>query len=301
MTDLASHARRFLWLFILVCSVALADVPATLNYQGTLADNAGQPIKGERTITFSLYKKTPTGDTLFWAEQQTVTLTDGKFSVVLGGNAANAIEPKQFTGETYIGIKVAGDAEMPRQKLTSVAYALQSGGIPRGVIWMWSGNKADIPVGWALCDGSNNTPDLRGKFILGADATRSVNDGCDGQFKCNIGASGGETAHVLTINEMPSHNHNGATGTESAAHTHYDAGHRHGTDAGNSVLGDGIDRWPAKLTPDGNGYTGTGIAPGYANLGTESAQHTHAISSQGGNAAHEIMPPFYALAFIMKL
>jgi microcystin-dependent protein len=211
------------------------------------------------------------------------------------------MDTKLFTGETYIGIKVAGDAEMPRQKLTSVAYALQSGGIPRGVIWMWSGNKADIPAGWALCDGSNKTPDLRGKFILGADATRTVNDGCDGQFKCNIGASGGEIAHALTINEMPSHNHGGVTHAESAPHTHYDAGHRHDTVAGYSILGDGTGPNPANLRLDGGGYTLTQIASGKANLGTESATHTHEIPSQGSGAAHNNIPPFYALAFIMKL
>ena len=64
MADLVSHARRFLWLFTLVCSVALADVPATLNYQGTLADNAGQPISGAKTITFTLYKA---DGTAFWS------------------------------------------------------------------------------------------------------------------------------------------------------------------------------------------------------------------------------------------
>ena len=189
-----------------------------------------------------------------------------------------------------------------RQKLTSVAYALQSGGIPRGVIWMWSGNKADIPAGWALCDGSNNTPDLRGKFILGADATRSVNDGCDGQFKCNIGASGGEAAHVLTINEMPSHNHNGATGTESAWHTHYDAGHAHSGTL-TSVDRDGISNTRVREADSGGTYGGVNYLTniGWANLGTESALHTHEIPSQGSGAAHNNMPPYYALAFIMKL
>jgi len=280
MTDLASHARRFLWLFILVCSVALADVPATLNYQGTLADNAGQPINGAKTITFTLYKA---DGTAFWSEDQTVTLTDGKLSVVLGGNAAKPIDPKLFTGETYIGIKVAGDAEMPRQKLTSVAYALQSGGIPRGVIWMWSGNKADIPAGWALCDGSNNTPDLRGKFILGADATRSVNDGCDGQFKCNIGANGGEIAHALTISEMPSH-------------THIQDSHTHIRGTQQSV----VEKAGLGLAPNSDFQNrvmvnGTGGSYPEVNWTTATNQYT------GGGAAHNNMPPYYALAFIMKL
>lgn len=36
------------------------------------------------------------------------------------------------------------------------------------IIVLWSGAIVDIPAGWALCDGNNNTPDLRDKFIIGA-------------------------------------------------------------------------------------------------------------------------------------
>ena len=41
-------------------------------------------------------------------------------------------------------------------------------GIPSGVIMMWSGNIASIPSGFVLCNGSNSTPDLRDRFIVGA-------------------------------------------------------------------------------------------------------------------------------------
>lgn len=43
-----------------------------------------------------------------------------------------------------------------------------SGLIPAGLICMWSSSSSNIPNGWALCNGSNNTPDLRDKFVLGA-------------------------------------------------------------------------------------------------------------------------------------
>ena len=41
-------------------------------------------------------------------------------------------------------------------------------GVPSGIITMWSGAIEDIPLGWALCDGSNGTPDLRDRFVIGA-------------------------------------------------------------------------------------------------------------------------------------
>ena len=40
--------------------------------------------------------------------------------------------------------------------------------VPKGGIIIWSGSVNDIPAGWVLCDGSNGTPDLRDRFVLGA-------------------------------------------------------------------------------------------------------------------------------------
>ena len=271
MTDLVFLNRHVFWLLAIVCSIVLADVPTTLNYQGTLADNAGQPINGVKTITFSLYN-TPTGGTAFWSEQQSVTLAEGRFSVVLGGNPSSPIDPKLFTGETYIGITVAADAEMPRQKFTSVAYAFQSA-IPRGVIWMWSGKLNEIPAGWALCDGNNGTPNLQGRFVLGTDITNNI----------NIGATGGEAAHVLTINEMPSHTH------IQDSHTHIRGTQRTIVE----TRGHGLTISAA--FQDRVMVEGTGGPNPETNWTTATNQYT------GGGAAHNNMPPYYALAFIMKL
>lgn len=58
------------------------------------------------------------------------------------------------------------------------------GAIPKGVIVMWSGEVDEIPEGWALCDGENGTPDLRGKFIRSAATPKEVNK------------SGGTTEHA---------------------------------------------------------------------------------------------------------
>ena len=47
--------------------------------------------------------------------------------------------------------------------------------MPKGGIIMWSGKVSDIPQGWALCDGTKGTPDLRSRFIIGADNGKSPN------------------------------------------------------------------------------------------------------------------------------
>lgn len=64
---------------------------------------------------------------------------------------------------------------------------------------MWSGPVNQIPDGWALCDGTNNTPDLRARFIVGAG---------NGY---NVGDTGGSPNVTLTLSQIPAHNHdNGA-------------------------------------------------------------------------------------------
>ena len=69
------------------------------------------------------------------------------------------------------------------------------GSIPAGLICMWSGSSSNVPNGQALCNGNNNTPGLRDKFVLGAGKDYSV------------GATGGEKEVVLTVAQMPSHSH----------------------------------------------------------------------------------------------
>jgi microcystin-dependent protein len=67
--------------------------------------------------------------------------------------------------------------------------------IPSGMIVLWSGSVASVPTGWYLCNGSNGTPDLRGKFIIGAGGSYSP------------GATGGNATVTLSVSNLPAHNH----------------------------------------------------------------------------------------------
>lgn len=141
-----------------------------------------------------------------------------------------------------------------------------NGTIPIGGIIMWYGNIVDIPSGWSLCNGSNGTPDLRSRFVVGA-----TDDGSTGvTFNADTGAvsgsyaphnTGGSVAHQLTIAEMPSHNHSYSDETNSG--------------------------------------TGGGQGGGGANTGTNNVGRT--TGSTGGSDYHENRPPYYALAFIMRI
>lgn len=76
---------------------------------------------------------------------------------------------------------------------------LQAHGVPKGAILMWSGAITDIPYGWALCDGSNGTPNLTDRFVIHADAdSGGTND---------VGDTGGSHSVSLTTAQLPAHNH----------------------------------------------------------------------------------------------
>lgn len=75
---------------------------------------------------------------------------------------------------------------------------LQDGGnvlMPSGMIMMWKGAIAEIPAGWVLCNGQNNTPDLRDRFIVGAGN------------EYGVGSKGGAKEVTLSVAQMPSHSH----------------------------------------------------------------------------------------------
>jgi hypothetical protein len=68
--------------------------------------------------------------------------------------------------------------------------------IPYGVIVAWAGTAINKPDGWAICDGTNGTPDLSGRFIIGSS---------EPTYK--PGAIGGEMEHTLSLEEIPNHKH----------------------------------------------------------------------------------------------
>jgi len=63
--------------------------------------------------------------------------------------------------------------------------------VPSGSIIMWSGSIGSIPVGYYLCNGSNGTPDLRDRFVIGAGNSYAV--GATGGFTSAVVTSGGAT------------------------------------------------------------------------------------------------------------
>ncbi len=111
-------------LLLATVNVATATVPATLSYQGLLKDASGVVIpNGTYSLTFRIYGQ-PSGGTALWTETQSLPVTDGVFSAVLGSVTPLTLN---FDAQYWISLQVAGSPELPRVVLTSAPYSLRAG------------------------------------------------------------------------------------------------------------------------------------------------------------------------------
>lgn len=142
-------------------------------------------------------------------------------------------------------------------------------GFPVGGIILWSGLKLDVPSGWHICDGTSGTPNLKGRFIVGAGTTYDVNE------------TGGSVNATL-----PTHSH---TATVS------DPGHAHGIN----------DLYASNVNPAiGSSFTGWfpyGSSPVSRVTSPSATGISVSNSATGSSGTNANLPPYYALCYIMKL
>jgi len=165
-----------------------------------------------------------------------------------------------------------------------------------------------FPVGAVYITASNVNP---GTFIGGtwsqiAQGRTLIGVGTLSSDTYAVGATGGAARVTLTTDEMPSHHHGGATGTQSANHTHSgttaSAGaHTHTTplsDGGYFAYAGGGGAPGVAMPLEANGTTSSEGAHTHTfTTGSNSANHTHAVSYQGGGGAHENRMPYLAVYF----
>ena len=153
--------------------------------------------------------------------------------------------------------------------------------IPSGVIVMWSGSIASVPSGWYLCDGTNGTPDLRNNFVIGAHSDDA------GQAKTTITGSATKTGGSKDAVNV-SHTH-------TATSTAVDSGHAHNISATAIGSGGGSGEFLGA-----NGSPGGSILSNRVQTGTANVTVTTTVASAGSSGTNANLPPYYALAFIMK-
>jgi len=333
--------KKLMIILAAAIAMGASAIETTIAYQGVLRDAQGNVLTvRSQTITFRLYSQA-SGGTPLWARAIAVNLdANGLFNVELS-DAGTSVEGATYatlaealkaarSGTLFVGLEVANSSGeiSPRQKILMTPYSSwaadvtnASGGfsvagkatlnsaevegdlrvngqtslagdvsfaqnltvngaltvkgtgslsgygtIPVGGIIMWSGTT--VPDGWALCNGQtvNNqqTPDLRNRFILGKNAIDE-----------NSSLSGGSSSVALSVSNLPSHNHLYA-GDDQVSYIH-DGNYN----AGNNVV-----------TRPG-GYDASSSSSGAGTI--------YRTSNAGSGQSFSIMPPYYKLAFIMRV
>lgn len=170
----------------------------------------------------------------------------------IGGNVS-------VTGTTTLGGNPTSNLHAATKQYVDTSF-------PSGGIIIWSGSAAAIPSGWYLCDGTNSTPDLRDRFVVGAGTSYSV------------GSTGGSKDAVVV-----SHTH-----TASVS----DPGHRH-------TWGYGFE---GDDSGSGGSYREFTYRPGSDTTAIQISTTGISVSNstEGVSGTNANLPPYYALCYIMK-
>ncbi len=214
-----------------------------------------------------------------------ITTLSNAQNVGIGTTTPN--EKLHLVGSLKIVDGTEGNGKVLTSDATGKAAWQTISAIPVGVIVLWNGAVASIPVGWAFCDGTNGTPDLRDKFIVAAGTINAVN------------TTGGTDNVTLTATQLPAHTHTATTSTDG---NHF---HSQGPNSAGVFYSDPL---PAELN--------TGMASGsqFADAGASGVSRGGFQTSTDGNHSHTITtdampaatgfdnrPAYYTLAYIMKL
>ena len=235
-------------------------------------DNNGVPLAGGLIYTYQAGSSTPL---VTYTDNGGTTANANPIVLDSSGRVPNEIWLLNGYSYKFIITSASGTSLITLDNLYGILQTAPAvtNTVPSGLIAIWSGSTGSIPSGWLLCNGSNGTPDLRNSFILGAGNTYAV------------GATGGSTDAIVV-----SHTH-AATSTSvvsDPSHTHTqtvgNAGGSSGSQASYSNSGANF------VTASNINAATTGIT-----VATSTTNATAGVSGSGAN-----MPPYYALAFIMK-
>jgi hypothetical protein len=206
-------------------------------------------------------------------------ITDGEIVNVplrgATGDASNEIAvPTDGSKATAGGQEILTAADT--EQITTAAFVV-------GQVIMWYGLAVNVPDGWSLCNGSNGTPDLRNRFVVGAGGTYALSE-TGGEASGSTDAAGGHThtttsgPHALTVDELP-------------AHTHEETSYA-------LIVGGGRQ---ASAINTNSGASQTGTSETEATGGGQEHSHPDGATDTIPDHTHSVdkLPPYYGLFFIM--
>jgi hypothetical protein len=245
-------------------SVNLSPVGNGVNFLGT----TGLPLAGGKIYTYQAGSSTPLA-----TYQDYNGLIPNANPIILGTDGRISGELWFSAGYNYkLVLKDSNDVLIATyDNLYGIIGTIPTAAptLPSGVILLWSGAIGSIPSDYYLCDGTNGTPDLRDRFIIGAGNTYSV-------------SQTGGSADAIVV----SHTH-------TATSTVTDPGHFHNPASGTAFV---------VATGGIGGFSASGTAKNESQTTVATTNITVATTNQstGSSGTNANLPPYYALAYIMK-
>ena len=224
-----------------------------------------------------------------------IYIWDGeKWSTTLGPTQSGA------TGATGLGSTGATGADGPFGATGATGPATEA--VPTGVVTMWYGASNTIPSGWVMCDGTNGTPDLRDRFVIGAGSSYSLSDTGGSKDAVVVSHSHSTASHSHSFSG--SSNFSGNTGNPSSNHTHQWGANTFGVQNGGSAAvldNPQSDGGGSKRTnTSGQSTNHTHPFSGSVSVSGNTGGNTVTVNSEGVSSTNKNLPPYYALFYIMK-
>ena len=297
-----------------------SDFPIT--FSAAPGQSGGNTLLSDNQFTYNASSNTVTAGTFSGSG---ASLTSLNANNLQSGTVADARIPNLNASKITAG--TFADARIPNlnaSKITAGTLAdarlSNSSLFVTGMILMYTGSTA--PSGWAICDGSNGTPDLRARFIVGAG-----NGSGAGNSNYSVNNTGGAEFVTLTESQIPSHNHSFSgssshshtvnnhthsfSGSGSSSHSHsfqgVNANDHNDTERNATVMRNDSNTMYTATSPSGVQSATVSISISGTTGGSSPSTNSQTVSisgntgNKGGGSAHENRPPYYALMFIMKL
>lgn len=194
--NLASHKHAW---------TEITNRPSALPANGGNSDTvAGYTANGNAPNTLAILDSAGNvpGNHLGAHYHKWLDITDRPTSMRANGGNANTVAGKTINDNAPNTIAILdGEGKLPGNHLGTHQHKASditdlkttfSAMFPTGMVMLWYGATGSVPAGWAICDGTNGTPDMRGRVPVGVNQNYA------------LGTAGGEATHVLKKEELPS-------------------------------------------------------------------------------------------------
>lgn len=190
----------------------------TINYQGSLSDDASTPLNGNYNLTFALYDAETDGSLVWGPEAHTsVPVNDGLFNIGLGAQTSGGIPTTVWDGDRYLEITVNGETLTPREPIRSVPIAGLALTVPDAAIKSnhlapiveWVPAPSDVSLSNDLVEVAGTTVEVNTASRLWIIATCDCRTDDGGYAVAEIWVDGSYAGHRIIGGSYP----NGDTGT----------------------------------------------------------------------------------------